>query len=265
MKRKLKIILTALSLLFIQQQSFAWGLLGHRIVGQIASSYLTPKAKTELKKILGPESLAMVSNWPDFIKSDSTFNYLGPWHYVNLPANMSLQDFNNFFDKDTSVDAFTKTNFLVRELKTNKLLDAGTKAMYVKLLIHIVGDLHQPMHLGHLDDRGGNAVKLMWFKEPVNLHSLWDESLIKFQELSYTEYADAINHPTKQEFDKIAARNLKENIWDTYQITNKIYSLTAADDRLSYKYNFIFLQDMNDQLLKGGIHLATVLNDVFGK
>ncbi len=66
-----------LSLFFPQPiKSMAWGMTGHRIVGEIAESYLTPNAKKEVLKILGTQSLAMASNWADFIKSDSTYDSL---------------------------------------------------------------------------------------------------------------------------------------------------------------------------------------------
>ena len=64
------------------------------------------------------------------------------------------------------------------------------------MLIHLVGDIHQPMHTGRSDDQGGNKIKVMWFNEPKNLHQVWDDQLILFQQLSYTEYAAAINHTT---------------------------------------------------------------------
>ena len=69
--------------------SLAWGVLGHRIVGEIADSYLNPKARAELKKILGNESIAMASNWGDFVKSDSTYDYLYNWHFINLKEGLT--------------------------------------------------------------------------------------------------------------------------------------------------------------------------------
>ena len=68
---------------------FSWGVLGHRIVGQIAESYLTPKARIEIQKILGNESIAMVSNWADFIKSDSDFQYIYNWHFIDMDSGLT--------------------------------------------------------------------------------------------------------------------------------------------------------------------------------
>ena len=71
--------------------------------------------------------------------------------------------------------------------------------MYLRLLIHIVGDVHQPLHVGRKGDRGGNDIKVTWFGESSNLHKIWDEGLIDNQQLSYTEYVNAINFTTPQQ------------------------------------------------------------------
>ena len=257
-----KIIIVAI-FLYLPFSSSAWGVLGHRIVGQIADSYLTKKAKLEIQKILGFESIAIASNWPDFIKSDPAYKYLATWHYVNLNSGLSFDQVNNFFMADTATDAYTKINFIVKELKTNRLLNIEAKQLYVRLLIHIIGDVHQPMHLGRPDDRGGNAVKVKWFSEETNLHSVWDSNLIEFQQLSYTEYATAINHTTLAQRKTWQQQTLTQWLFDTYTVTEKIYVETKADQRLDYAYNFKFIAPLNDQLLKAGVHLAGVFNDIF--
>lgn len=255
------IIFTAMC--YLPFTSSAWGIIGHRVVGEIADSYLTKKTKKAIAAILGNESVAMASNWPDFIKSDPNYRYLNNWHYVNLKSDLTFDEVNNFLTADTATDAYTKINFLVNEMKTNTLLPNETKVMYIRLLIHIIGDIHQPMHLGKPDDRGGNAVKLKWFDEPTNLHAVWDEKLVEFQELSYTEYAKAINFTTKEQRNSWKQQSLVQWIYDTYTLTGKVYAESMPDSRLDYLYNFKFLAPMNDQLLKGGFHLATVLNDIF--
>lgn len=255
--------LIGLFLLSMPFAASAWGIIGHRVVGEIADSYLTKKAKREIAAILGNESIAMASNWPDFIKSDPSYKYLNNWHYVNLQSGLTFEKLQAFLTADTAVDAYTKINFITGELKNNRLLPIETKQMYLRLLIHIIGDIHQPMHLGRPDDRGGNNVKLTWFKDPTNLHAVWDEKIIEMQELSYTEYAKAINHTTKDERRAMYKKALIEQIWDTYAVTERIYIETKPDSNLDYLYNFKFLASMNDQLLKGGVHLAGVLNDIY--
>ena len=262
MKRFQKILVLCL-FVYMPFAGSAWGVTGHRIVGQIADEYLTKKAKAEIAKILGFESIAIASNWPDFAKSNPAYNYLSTWHYVNLKSGLSFDEVQHFLTADTATDAYTKINFMVNEFKTNRLLSAETKQLYVRLLIHIIGDIHQPMHLGRPDDRGGNAVKVKWFSDESNLHSVWDSKLIDFQQLSFTEYANAINHTTLAQRKAWQQQTLVEWIYDTYGLTEKVYAETKPDQRLDYQYNFKFIAPLNDQLVKGGVHLAGIFNDIF--
>ena len=258
-----KIVLIGL-FFYLPFQSNGWGVLGHRIVGQIADSYLTKNTKKEIAKILGNESVAMSSNWADFIKSDPSYNYLSNWHYINLNGGLSQQQVQDYLDADTATDAFTKINFMVAQLK-NKALTQDKKLMYLRLLIHIVGDIHQPMHVGRLDDRGGNSIKILWFGAHVNLHQLWDERLIDFQVLSYTEYAAVINYTTKQQVKQLQMQPVSQWVYQSYVYAQKIYGdITEPDQKLDYKYNFNYLGILNQQLLQGGVHLAGLLNEIFG-
>jgi hypothetical protein len=243
--------------------SFAWGVLGHRIVGEIATSYLTPNAKAGIQNILGVESLAMASNWADLIRSDSTFRYLSPWHYISFNAGLSGNEVRAYLKQDTAVDIYTKMNFLVKELK-RKNLPLATKAMYLKLLVHFVGDAHQPLHNGRADDMGGNRVRVQWFNTPSNLHTVWDESLVNFQQLSYTEYTAAINHTTLKQRQAWQKQPISEWLIESYGLVEKIYpEITEKEQKLSYDYNFRHVQTVNEQLLKGGVRLAGLLNEIF--
>lgn len=244
--------------------AMAWGAEGHRVVGQIADSYLSKKAKKEVYKILGTESVAISSNWADFIKSDPAYNYLYNWHFINFKAGLTIDQVQTYLDSDTATDAYTKMNFLTAQLK-NKDLGAENKQLYLRVLIHLVGDIHQPMHTGRPDDLGGNKVRVMWFNEPKNLHQIWDEQLISFQQLSYTEYAAAINFTTKEQRAAWQQEPISKWVLDSYQVAEKIYGdITQPEQKLDYKYNFNYVAILNQQLLKGGVHLAGLLNEIFG-
>lgn len=260
---RLKRIAAIFLLVYIPVQSQAWGLLGHRIVGEIASMYLTPKAKKAIAEILGNESIAMASNWGDLIKSDPSYNYVGPWHYINLDDSLSKSEFYARFEKDTTTDIFTKTKFCIEQLKNAKL-DLAKKKMYLKLLIHFVGDIHQPMHIGRSDDQGGNRLKVFWFGEPTNLHRVWDEHLIEYQQLSYTEYVKAINFPTVAQKTEWQKQSMLDWVYESYQSRLKIYAaIKQPEEKLSYRYNFDFVEMLNSHLLKGGVRLAAVLNELY--
>ena len=246
-------------------QTFAWGTLGHRIVGEIATSYLSANARLRVRAILGNESVAMSSNWADFIKSDTSYKYLSPWHYLDFDSASSYNDVKSFLQKDTAVDAYTRLNFLVKQLK-NYNLQQAKKVLYLRMLIHIVGDVHQPLHVGYKSDQGGNTIKISWFNEPGNLHSVWDSYLIDFQKLSYTEYTKAINFSTPQLRKKLQAQSIGDWFYDSYLICEKIHrEIKHPQPRLGFEYNFHNIGTVNDQLLKGGIRLAGLLNSIFAK
>ena len=165
-------------------------------------------------------------------------------------------------EEDTSTNAFTKIRFVANELK-NKAHPVETRAMYLRILIHLVGDIHQPLHVGRLEDLGGNRIRLTWFNENVNLHQVWDERLINFQQLSYTEYAGSINFTNKIQRKSWQNQPLSQWFWESYQYAEQIYGDVKADDKLGYNYNFKYIAIVNGQLLKGGVRLAGLFNYTF--
>lgn len=259
-----KKLVLCLAFFYLPFATMAWGVLGHRIIGQIADSYLTKNTKKAIAGILGTESVAMTSNWPDFIKSDPAYNYLSNWHYINFKSGLSYDSVRNFLMADTATDAYSKINFIVTELK-NKGLEKEKKILYLRLLIHLVGDIHQPLHVGRLEDQGGNRVRVLWFRDSTNLHTLWDTHLINFQQLSYTEYASSINFTTKIQRSSLQQQPMTEWFFESYQLADKIYAdIKMPHQKLDYAYNFKYVDILNSQLLKGGVRLAGLLNEIFG-
>jgi hypothetical protein len=249
--------------LSIPCRSFAWGMSGHRIVGEIASSYLTPAAKKEIKKILGNETIAMASNWADFIKADPAYKYLNAWHYINFDSALSYDQMLNYLKKDAGTDAYTKLNFLINELK-HKDLGKKQKLQDLRLLIHLVGDMHQPFHSARNGDQGGNDITVFWFGQSTNIHRVWDEHLIDFQKLSYTEYTAAINHVSAKQKAAWQKEPVTKWLFDSYQLSERLHrELQEGEQKLAFEYNLKHADTLNAQLVKGGIHLAALLNQIF--
>ncbi|WP_134089557.1 S1/P1 nuclease [Olivibacter sp. XZL3] len=256
-------LLTAL-FIFLSNSAFAWGLTGHRVVAEIADQRLTKRAKRNIQQILGNESLAMAANWPDFIKSDPSYAYLNSWHYVNFNSGLTFEQLKSQLHQDTTANAYSKLMMLFDQLKNRQSLDKATQIMYLRLVIHLVGDIHQPMHTGRFEDLGGNKIKLYWFNTPTNLHRIWDEQLIDFQQLSFTEYTKAINFTTPKQQAEWQGTPLEKWMYESYQISESLYGGVQPEEKLSYRYNFDHINTLNQQLLKGGIRLAKILNNLFG-
>lgn len=263
-KAVLRIVFLGMIFFYLPYRSIAWGMLGHRIVGEIASTYLTQKARKEVQQILGTESMAIASNWADFIKADTSYKYLNSWHYIDVDSALNYREFQSDLKSDVAADAYTKLNFLVKQLK-NKNLPQAKKLMYLRLLIHIAGDIHQPFHVARKGDAGGNDIKVSWFGQPSNIHRVWDEQLIDFQKLSYTEYTAAINHVSNQQKAAWQKQPISKWLFDSYNISEQLHKeLQQPDQKLSFQYNFKHIETLNEQLLKGGVHLAGLLNQIFG-
>lgn len=248
----------------ITSNLFAWGQIGHRIVGQIGDTYITPAARQAVKEILGTESLAIASTWADaFGRIDSDYRHTAPWHYINPTEGMSYEEFVLELSQDTTVNAFTKLNYLKDQLKTRQ----GTiehQRFCLRMLIHILGDIHQPMHVSRKADLGGNLIPVVWQDESTNLHSVWDTYLIDHQKLSYTEYANSINFPTPEQLTLWQEQPMVDWFYESYELSTRIYAgITKPDQVLSYRYNYDYIETLNHRLLQAGVRLAGMLNEIF--
>lgn len=260
--KSVRIAFIAVALLF-PTYSFCWGVIGHRVVAQIAQDHLTRKAKKELKILLGRQKLAEWANWPDFIKSDTTdtWKHTSKWHYVNLPGNLSKEEFITELKKLPGENLYTQILEMKKQVADHSLTLEQRKTALI-FLVHLIGDLHQPLHVGREEDLGGNKIKVTWFDKPANLHSVWDDLLVNFQQYSYTEYSTILDITGKEQTKEWQDSPLEDWFYDSYLLANKIYALTPDGAKLSYRYNYIFKDDLDHQLVKGGLRLAHVLNEV---
>ncbi|MGO4289307.1 S1/P1 nuclease [Chitinophaga sp. RAB17] len=259
-----KILMGLIVAFLLPLASFAWGPNGHRIVAEIAWLHLTPKARKAIDKILGGQSMAMIANWPDFIKSDTTHQYdhTNSWHYLDFPADIDRAKFDQLLNAATGENLYTETQAMIKDLK-NRELSQEKKLFALTFLVHMMGDMHQPLHVGRDEDMGGNKINVMWFDKPSNLHRVWDEHLIDFQQLSYTEYTKALNIASAAEIKTIQSGSIADWMFDSHLLSDKVYAYTKPDAKLSYRYNYVFVKDLNQQLLKGGLRLAAVLNGIY--
>lgn len=238
--------------------AFGWGATGHRITGHIAERHLTETARENIRKVLGHESLAMVSTFMDEIKSDPAYDHLRPWHYCTIPDGMKYSEAGTPENGDV-VYAIEK---LSEELRTKKFTQ-GDEAFTLKLLVHLIGDIHQPLHVGNGNDRGGNDVQVTYFSRKSNLHRVWDSGIIDGTQLSYTEYAEWINHPEPAEVEKWQKSGVRHWAHESMTYRPQIYKL-PKDKRLSYQYDYAHKPTVNLRLLQAGIRIAGMLNEIYG-
>jgi hypothetical protein len=236
-----------------------WGKTGHRVTGEIAEKYLSKKAKKELSKLLDGFSLAFVSNYGDEIKSDSKYRKYSPWHYVNFPFDSTYET----HPKSDKGDLIVAINTCIEVLK-NENSSKEDKVFHLKMLVHFMGDLHQPMHVGLAEDRGGNDFQVRWFNQGTNLHSVWDTKMIESYGMSYSEMAANEKSLSKQQVSEIQRGTILDWMYESRALCKDIYKGAEIGEKLSYKYSYDYMNTVRTQLQKSGIRLASILNDIFG-
>ena len=252
------------------QSAFAWGAKGHDVVAAIAEQNLTKKAKKALDELLDGKSIVYYSSWMDNIQNSPNwkngYDKTKTWHYANVDKGFTYQT----MEKNEKGDVVTALNELTRELTENyDNLTDSMKVDYVKMIVHMVGDLHCPMHAGRLSDRGGNALKLKWFGQNTNLHSIWDSKLIESaKKWSYTEWANQLDRKNAK-FKKSIVQGTYEDWFNvTVQKAAELYDYVErnadAPQNYSYQYVYDFSPMLEESLLLGGYRLAYVLNTIFG-
>ncbi|MCK7558317.1 S1/P1 nuclease [Chitinophaga sedimenti] len=220
--------LAVISLLFAGK-AHAWGPIGHRVIGEIASNHLSEKAKKGVASLIGRETLAMISNWPDFIKSDTTnkYNHTSKWHYVDFTGNISRAEFEKELRAMKGENLYTQLLSMSQQLK-NPSISKEKKVEALKWLVHLVGDLHQPLHVGRDEDQGGNKIQIFWFDRPSNLHRLWDEHLIEFQQYSYTEYTKILDIAPATQVKSYQAGTIIDWLYESHILSDKVYARTRT-------------------------------------
>ncbi|PCI31933.1 MAG: S1/P1 Nuclease [Alphaproteobacteria bacterium] len=233
---------------------------GHRVVAELAERHLTMTTWENVRKILGNHSLASVANWADEMKSnpDDYWRRVNVYHYLNVPAGQTFENTERNPEGDvlSAYEEFTAT------LKSDTAT-AAEKEHALKFLVHIVGDMHQPMHFGHASDHGGNRVKVMWFDEVTDLHSVWDIFLVDKEKLSFTEWSNFLDKASPEQITTYQQATPIDWVHEGLELRDVVYAVGDRD--FSWGYVYKYRPVIRKQLLKGGMRLAGVLNGIFEK
>ena len=254
MKKLLFLLLPLLSF------SNDWGKTGHRVIGQIAQDNLTETALKAVTELLDGETLATVSTWPDEMRSNPDFRPYDKWHYVNLPLDKKYHEVEH--TQNNIVTIIERAIDILKEPS----FDREERVFYLKYLVHLVGDIHQPLHTGRAADYGGSTIKLYFGgrksnQSATNLHRLWDTNMIDNFKMSYTElseYLQSYKIPDFPQGDAVCWAN------ESHEIVNKVYAEVKYGDELSYPYIFNNFYIVKQRLYQAGIRLANILNQIYG-
>jgi len=247
--------------------ALAWGGDGHRIVGDIASRHLTPQAALWVADLLEQSgesnpTLASVSTWADQVRGSSEWNYTAPWHYVNLPmgGGFTYDAGRDCPTEGCVVEAIALCRAVLEAEDTESLSEPEA----LMFLDHFIGDLHQPLHAGYEEDRGGNSIRVTFFGQSRNLHSVWDSGIIGQTGREWEDYADLLDaRLTPQQIADWST--LDEEAWtnQSYDLAVEYAYSVSEGDNLGDAYQALVLPIVEQQLQRGGLRLAATLNAIF--
>ncbi len=237
----------------------AWGTIGHRVVGKLAEDRLSETSKKKVRELLGRETLADVANWPDWIKSDPAWKHAGPWHYMSIADGQKLKSFKHGPQGDIyeAIQRFTK------ELKDQKLPKEKRREA-LAFLVHLIGDVHMPLHVGRGDDAGGNKIELKWFGKRTNLHEIWDEKIIEMERMSYSDYAAWVDKASAEEEKVWRKEPLEKWLEESQSLRPLVYDYPKTKPLpryWEYEYRYKTYKTLNERLLKAGVRLAAWLEE----
>jgi hypothetical protein len=265
---------------------WGWGNEGHIIVARIAEMHLSGKARAGIKDLIGTQSIAdrKIALWADNIKKVQFFLKKYPknplWHFIDLPADQETPDVAKVC-KDTEGACVVVALKRFRGVLADPDASDLTRKEALLFLVHLVGDIHQPLHCADLkDDHGGNLRHVILPGGEIDathspkLHEVWDTTLVRdlMDELEPLDFANRLNAEISVAERKEWSKHPDFAAWarEGHALARKhAYDGITAKDGLtkpvtvSEAYVTKGKEVVSEQLKKAGIRLAVVLNEAF--
>lgn len=247
------LFLILFSFFLLPTKTVAWGKNGHALVAEVAFNYLDKNTKKIVLGYLDGMSIEDAANWMDNIKDDHSYDYMKPYHYVNFDKNAEV------FERSGSNIIFI-LNQTIKELQNNKNLTKEEIKTKILIVFHLVGDLHQPLHVGYGSDKGGNAAQINYKGQGTNLHSFWDSGIIYDRNIVLKDCLEA-NKFSLKEINKLQTIDVIAWSKESRSLLDTIYNNDGA--KIKDDYVTASAITIQSQIQKAGIRLAAILNSAF--
>lgn len=248
-----------------------WGRDGHAIIAEIAWRELSDEAKAEIRALLGEASLPEIASWADVVRRESGYEWSGPLHYVNMPPDAAAYD--PVRDLPPEGNVVSAIDRFAAELK-DRSLPAKQRGEALMFLVHFVGDLHQPLHGGRAEDRGGNSIELTFYEKSMNLHAVWDYGIFEATTQDPWPVQMERLHTEIEPIDRVdwlstthtGDLSLTAGRWATesHLLAERYCYSVAPGSAIGEEYAKASLPIAELRLKQAGIRLAAVLEDCLG-
>ena len=198
----------------------AWWSDEHRMVAIIADTHLSDQARIQVRRILGDASLKEIANWADSIKSQSRWKHSKSWHYMNLARDADIAD----YQPTVGGDILWALDYFYDQL-TAPDTSTADRRQALQFFVHLVADIHQPLHVGLPDDRGGNWVVVRWFNgaKLQNLHKVWD-GLLTASDLTPADYVKRLDLVKEEQIKIWQDSTFLDWATESQQLLEQVYS-----------------------------------------
>ncbi len=242
--------------------TFRWGVEGHHVVARVAAARLTPRARAEADRLLGGQSLESVSTWADEIRHDRPAT--APWHYVDIELGDTSYVAARDCPKDDCAVAAIHDELAIL---SDPARSDSARAEALRWVIHLVGDIHQPLHGSDDHDKGGNAVEVTYRGNPVNLHSLWDTGLLQTlgdEDAVVARIDNELTH--RDDLDALAKSTPAQWAMESHDIARRVvYGMLPPSHDIDSAYVAAAQPVIVERLLRAGVRLAALLNQALGQ
>jgi S1/P1 Nuclease len=241
-------------LLMVPKQSFSWGRNGHKIIIEIAFTYLSDQTKNNILYYLNGMSPEDASCWMDEVRGDNAYDYMKPYHYADFEKGEPATNLTG----DNIIGVLNST---LKSLEDSKQLSNEQIKTELLYLLHLIGDIHQPLHVGYPDDKGGNTYQISFMGNGSNLHKVWDTEIIGYKNMSLQDVLSA-NKLSRQQIATIQKIDIVSWANESRGYLDKVYSIQGH--KVDEQYIGSVYPIIEKQLMYAGLRLAAVLEKYFG-
>ena len=249
-------VFSIMLLLCCNLKTMAWGKTGHELVAKVAFQILDDSTQKIVKQYLGNITIEEAANWMDMEKSNSYYNYMRSWHYLDI-------DKGEKYPNDSERNILSVLHSAVSELRDYKKTGLSKKEIKYRLLLifHLVGDLHQPLHTGYAIDKGGNTIQVSSPNVSGNLHSVWDTQILEFKRVNLDTCMKIYAAMSKNDIAKYSKIEEMKWMYESRSYLDKVYSFENNFLDKNYIDNNVLI--IQKQLVVAGIRLASIFTEIF--
>ena len=161
------------------QAVWSWGALAHKASADVAWSYLDSDTRAKVSALLNGGNIADASVWPDAARANAEWKFTIWFHFEKAPDNYTyLDNLKRQDDYTHKVGGLIEALYVAEDTLKNENATSVDKENALKFVVHFVGDIHQPLHTGRIEDNSGNKIPVKWLGMDTTLHSIWDSQMI---------------------------------------------------------------------------------------